>query len=156
MTDKTFIIAPSMPSSPTSNFSIRIGGDSESEQMMPRIDVERASAESSHVTSQNSTSQHLNSPFLDPIEGRQSFGLFGSDEVYSNDPSSPQLHRESILSSTSSNGRSTMFSDDGDGEIMIFWGGNAPPFVGGDQIQVKKPENHVDSTDKNQHEKTET
>ncbi|RIA90592.1 hypothetical protein C1645_737731 [Glomus cerebriforme] len=163
ITSNTFLNAPSIssvPSSPTSNVSIRIGGDSDTEQMMPHIDIERPSAESSRIINQNTSSQNLNlnSPALDPIGGRQSFGLFGSDEVYSNDPKSPQLQRESIISSSSSNGRSTMFSDDGDGEIMIFWGGNTPPFVteGGDQIQIKEPENHVDSTDKDQNEEIKT
>jgi hypothetical protein len=139
ITNNTFLYAPSIssvPSSPTSNFSLRIE-DSDTEQIMPRIDIERPSAESTRVTNHNITSQNLNSPLLDPIEGRQSFGLFGSDEVYSNDPSLPQLERESIVSS-SSNGRSTM-SSDGDGEIMIFWGG------------VKE---HVDSTDKGQNKET--
>jgi len=156
MTGNTFLGAPSIssvPSSPTSNFSIRVGGDSDTEQMMPRIDIERPSAESARVTN-HSTSQNLNSPLLDPIEGRQSFGLFGSDEVYSNDPSSPQLQRESIMSSSSSNGRSTMSSVDGDGEITIFWGGNTPPFVtstgGGGHNQIKESENHVDSTNNDQ------
>ncbi|CAI2177302.1 437_t:CDS:2 [Funneliformis geosporum] len=160
MTDNTFLSAPllsSVPSSPTSNFS---RDDSETEQIMPRIDIERASAESARVASQKSTPRHLNSSSLDPVEGRQSFGLFGSSEVYSNDSSPPQLQRESILSSTSSNGRSTLFSDDGDGEITIFWGGNEPPFVitAGEvgQIQVQEPKNHVDSVDKDQNEKTKT
>jgi len=89
MTDnKAFLIAPSIssiPSSLTSNFSIRIGGD-------PESDVERASAGLSCVTSQNSASQHLNSPFLRPTI----IWLFGSNEVYSNDLSSPHLHREYI------------------------------------------------------------
>jgi len=155
MTSNTFLNAPNAPSissvpcSPISDCQIRFGCDSDTEQIMPRIDIERSSVVSFRVTNQNSKSQHLNSPLLDPIEGRQSFGLFGSDEVYSKDPSSPQLQRGSIISSSSSNGRSTMASDDGDGEIMIFWGGNAPPFVnvtGGCQNQVKKPENCVDST----------
>uniref|UniRef100_A0A1D1XI92 Protein OPY2 n=1 Tax=Anthurium amnicola TaxID=1678845 RepID=A0A1D1XI92_9ARAE len=165
ITSNTFLNAPSIssgPSSPTSNFSIRIECDSDTEQIMPHIDIERPSAESFRVTNQNTTSQNqnLNSSTLDPIEGRQSFGLFGSDEVYSNDPLSPQLHRESIVSSSSSNGRSTMFSDDGDGEIMIFWGGNTPSFAtvagGGCQTQVKEPENHVDSSVKDQNEETKT
>jgi len=142
MKSNTFLNALSTSSVPNSPTSIRISGDSDTEQMMPHIDIERPSAESFRVTNpnQNTTSQNknLNSAALDPIEGRQSFGLFGSDEVYSNDPSSPQLHRESIISASSSNGRSTMFSDDGDGEIMIFWGGNTPSFVNGEgQIQVK-------------------
>lgn len=158
----TFLYAPSISSVPSSPTSIRIGSDSDTEQMMPHIDIERPSAESFRVTNpnQNTTSQNLNSAALDPIEGRQSFGLFGSDEVYSNDPSSPQLHRESIISSSSSNGRSTMFSDDGDGEIMIFWGGNTPSFVnvtGGEgQIQVKELGNNVDSTKKDQNEEIKT
>ncbi|CAG8538462.1 7222_t:CDS:2 [Funneliformis mosseae] len=150
MNDNTYLSAPSLssvPSSPTSNFSRY---DSETEQIMPCIDIERASAESTRDASQRSTSQHLNS--------RHSFGLFGSSEVYSNDSSPPQLQRESILSSTSSNGRSTLFSDDGDGEITIFWGGNEPPFViatgEGGQIQVQEPKDHVDSTDKYQNEET--
>ncbi|CAB5198819.1 uncharacterized protein OCT59_029278 [Rhizophagus irregularis] len=156
----TFLYAPSISSVPSSPTSLRIGGDSDTEQMMPHIDIERPSAESFRVTNpnQNTTSQNqnLNSAALDPIEGRQSFGLFGSDEVYSNDPSSPQLHRESIISSSSSNGRSTMFSDDGDGEIMIFWGGNTPSFVNVAGGEVKEPGNNVDSTKKGQNEEIKT
>ncbi|GBB91615.1 hypothetical protein RclHR1_00190028 [Rhizophagus clarus] len=161
--NNTFLNAPSISSVPSSPTSIRIGGDSDTEQMMPRIDIERPSAESFRATNPNqntSQNQNLNSATLDPIEGRQSFGLFGSDEVYSNDPSSPQLHRESITSSSSSNGRSTMFSDDGDGEITIFWGGNTPSFVtmteGGCQIQVKEHGNNVDSTKKDQNAEIKT
>jgi hypothetical protein len=160
LNSSTFLNAPSISSVPGSPTSIRI--DSDTEQMMPHIDIdiERPSAESFRVTNSNrnttSENQNLSSATLDPIEGRQSFGLFGSDEVYSIDPSSPQLHRESI----SSNGRSTMFSDDGDGEIMIFWGGNTPSFVnatgGGGQIQVKDTENNVGSTKKDQNEEIKT
>ncbi|CAG8672344.1 13561_t:CDS:1, partial [Ambispora leptoticha] len=121
-----------------------------STMFLPRIDIERSSLESStsrknstnnnndNNDSANIASSNLVSPFLDPFEGRQSFGLFGSDEVDSSSTTatsstiggvggaSPHpLERESVISSVSSNPRSTMMSDEGDGEIMIFWGGDA-------------------------------
>ncbi|CAG8588851.1 4780_t:CDS:2 [Diversispora eburnea] len=140
-----------MPSVSSLSDKIITGSDNKVNELIPRIDIERPSGELSHSINQQkaspqespsspkqqqqlsqlsplslsspnsppSPSQHLNS--MDPIEGRQSFGLFGSDEVTI---SPPQLQRESVMSSTSTNGRSTMFSDEGDGEIMIFWGGN--------------------------------
>ncbi|CAG8789454.1 13676_t:CDS:1, partial [Cetraspora pellucida] len=103
------------------------GTDAGSNNILPSIDIERPSTESTRPQIQEISQQHhLTSPSQDQIEGRQSFGLFGSDEVYSNDPKSPELQRESVVSSTSTNARSTMLSDEG--EIMIFWGGDEPPF----------------------------
>jgi hypothetical protein len=52
-------------------------------------------------------------------------------------PTTPQVLRESIVSATSSNGRSTMLSDEGDGEIMIFWGGDNPTFDGTSSSSTK-------------------
>ncbi|CAG8645070.1 2204_t:CDS:1, partial [Acaulospora morrowiae] len=130
--DKSSLNTPSVLSVQNSpeTTSIIVGNDNTMNEV-PRIDIERSSGESSRPSTRAAPSsrQHLNSPFLDPIEGRQSFGLFGSDEVYNTDPTTPQLQRESTVSSNSTNGRSTMFSDEGDGEITIFWGGNDEPFM---------------------------
>lgn len=120
-TAKSFLSTPSTPGSPTKS-----GTDTGSNNILPTIDIERPSTESSRPHIQEISQQHyLSSPSQDQIEGRQSFGLFGSDEVYSKDPKSPELQRESVVSSTSTNARSTMLSDEG--EIMIFWGGDGKP-----------------------------
>nr|CAG8632639.1 4891_t:CDS:2 [Entrophospora candida] len=134
-------LIPSGPSSPSK--SINNG----SEMVIPQIDIERSSTESSRTNISNISSNSLNTTCLDPIEGRQSFGLFGSDEVYDDTgPTTPQvLHRESILSATSSNGRSTMLSDEGDGEIMIFWGGDNPTFVDTDRPSSSVTKNNSET-----------
>ncbi|CAG8791309.1 5551_t:CDS:2, partial [Gigaspora rosea] len=104
-TVKSFLSTPSTPGSPTKS-----GTDTGSNNILPTIDIERPSTESSRPHIQEISQQHyLSSPSQDQIEGRQSFGLFGSDEVYSKDPKSPELQRESVVSSTT---RSTMLSDE--------------------------------------------
>ncbi|CAG8614905.1 9036_t:CDS:2 [Ambispora gerdemannii] len=178
----------SAPSSPTTFHSISINGNDDEDDLLgdeyfdnndddtitmsrnstillPQIDVERSSLESSNTVSrtinnnhsENTISSNLVSPFLDPFEGRQSFGLFGSDEVDSSGGAtistasivgsgggtSPHLlERESMISSASSNPRSTMMSDEGDGEIMIFWGGEVPNFLENDP-SIRNSDNNM-------------
>ncbi|CAG8704475.1 13338_t:CDS:1, partial [Racocetra fulgida] len=138
-TAKSFLSTPSVASAPGS--PTKPGTDTGSNNILPSIDIERPSTESTRPQTQEISQQHhLTSPSQESqeqIEGRQSFGLFGSDEVYSKDPKSPELQRESVVSSTSTNARSTMLSDEG--EIMIFWGGDEPPFS--TVIQNKNCEN---------------
>ncbi|CAG8594674.1 596_t:CDS:2 [Scutellospora calospora] len=121
-TAKSFLTTPSTASSPGSPTKSSIDTESNND-VLPSIDIERPSTESSRPQLKELSQQHhLDSPSQDQIEGRQSFGLFGGDEVYSKEPKSPELLRESVISSTSTNARSTMLSDEG--EIMIFWGGD--------------------------------
>ncbi|CAG8633086.1 3000_t:CDS:2, partial [Dentiscutata heterogama] len=106
-TAKSFLSTPSTASTPGS--PTKSGTDTGSNDILPTIDIERPSTESSRPQIQEiSQQQNLSSPPQDQIEGRQSFGLFGSDEVYSKEPKSPELQRESVMSSTSTDARSTM------------------------------------------------
>ncbi|CAG8501630.1 10227_t:CDS:1 [Cetraspora pellucida] len=139
-TAKSFLSTPSIASTPGS--PTKPGTDAGSNNILPSIDIERPSTESTRPQIQEISQQHhLTSPSQDQIEGRQSFGLFGSDEVYDKEPKSPELQRESVVSSTSTNARSTMLSDEG--EIMIFWGGDEPPFS--TVTQNKSSENKADA-----------
>jgi len=96
----------------------------------PRIDIDlaRTSAESRRPSdafvpgdpsSPTIDSHNLQAVDLVDSDGRQSFGLFGSDEV-----DSSGAVRESGLMTNSRNTMMSETSVGGDGEIMIFWGGS--------------------------------
>ncbi|CAG8573568.1 9101_t:CDS:2 [Paraglomus brasilianum] len=71
-------------------------------------------------------SDRYGSPFVDRPSTTYDNGL-----MLSGNTTSLQLQRESMLSSVSSDPRSTFMSDmTSDGEIMIFWGGNNMPGMG--------------------------
>ncbi|CAG8714147.1 5796_t:CDS:2 [Dentiscutata erythropus] len=96
-TVNSFLSTPSTASSPGS--PTKSGTDTGSNSILPTIDIERPSTESSRPQIQEiSQQQNLSSPQQDQIEGRQSFGLFGSDEVYGKEPKTPELQRESVMS----------------------------------------------------------
>ncbi|CAG8505652.1 539_t:CDS:2 [Paraglomus occultum] len=68
------------------------------------------------------------SPFVDSVDTPSA--TYDNGLMSPGNTTSLQLQRESMLSSVSSDPRSTFMSDmtrDGDGEIMIFWGGNNQP-----------------------------
>jgi len=79
----------------------------------------------------NGDSDRYSSPLVDSMDRPST--TYDNGLMLSGNTTSLQLQRESMLSSVSSDPRSTFMSDmtrDGDGEIMIFWGGNNLPALG--------------------------